>query len=106
LLTGLLVGVLLARIWGLIAHSGSALLNTSLGQPGTRRLVSPEQRFPEKNMCRRPGLTVAGGTGRYMGNISLFIGLRARLPRGVPTVMRQLRMRRLRLPGGPRRVGF
>jgi hypothetical protein len=106
LLTGLLVGVLLARIWGLIAHSGSPLLNTSPGQPERRQLVSREQRFPEKNICRRPGLRVAGGTGRYMGKISLFIGLRARLPRGVPTVKRQLRMRRLRLPGGPRRIGF
>ena len=108
LLTGLLVGVLvlLARIWGLVAHSGSPLLNTSRGQPRRRQLVSREQLFPEKNMCRRPGLTVAGGTGRYMGKISLFIGLRARLPRGVPTVKRQLRMRRLRLPGGPRRVGL
>jgi hypothetical protein len=33
LLTGLLVGILilLARIWVLTAHSGSPLLNTSLG---------------------------------------------------------------------------
>jgi hypothetical protein len=65
LLTGLQVGVLLARIWGLVAHSESPLLNTSLDQPGRRQLVSGEQRFRfAKNLCRRPDLTVADGTGR------------------------------------------
>jgi hypothetical protein len=67
LLTGLLVRVLvlLARIWGLVAHSGSPLLNTSLKQPNGRQLVSREQRFRlAKNLCRRPDVTVAGGTGQ------------------------------------------
>ena len=52
LLTGLLVGVLvlLARIWGLVAHSGSPLLNTSLNQSGRRQLVSREQRFRLRKM--------------------------------------------------------
>jgi hypothetical protein len=37
LLTGLLVGVLvlLARIWGLVAHSGSPLLNAVRGNPAS-----------------------------------------------------------------------
>jgi hypothetical protein len=47
LLAGLLIGtlILLARIWGLVAHSRSPLLNTSPNQPPGTRLVAREQPF-------------------------------------------------------------